>query len=62
MACMGFAGDSDPRDEEPECPDCGGGLDTGRGFAKCIDPECGFEWEQDCEPVERDYSECEYNV
>ena len=24
MACMGFPGDSDPRDEEPEyeCPEC----------------------------------------
>jgi hypothetical protein len=35
MACMGFPGDSDPRDEEPECSDCGGPLDEDGCLNKC---------------------------
>jgi len=50
MACMGFPGDSDPRNEEPEyeCPDCGNIMDSGKDWVKC--GECGFSEEADGEP------------
>jgi len=48
---VGYPGDSDPRDEEPEwtCKDCGGVVaPTGKYTAECFD--CGEIYEQECDP------------
>lgn len=44
---MGFPGDEDPKDSEPEvyCPDCNDLLELGKGWMKC--ESCGFYDEAD---------------
>lgn len=45
-----------PPDPDPECPECGGPIESNRYEAWCLDEKCGWHYEAH-EPCDEKYDE-----